>query len=110
MSENLYNDYLVEGQSMGSNYTSPVQDLSRTDSYSVQVVMTGSPVGEFKLQASLDNSNWNDITASIVSVNGSGNIMFVEPDADYDKVRAVYTFTSGSGIMSIRINGKGDFR
>lgn len=111
MSENLYNEYIIENQSMAANYTSPSRDLSRTDSYSIQVVISsGSPVGEFKLQASLDDVNWNDISDSITSVNGTGNIMYVEPDADYDKLRAVYTRTSGSGTMSIKINGKGDFR
>lgn len=105
--QNLFNTKILDASSMAANVTSAWVDLSRVDVYSLTAKWTGSPVGTFKLQFSLDESDPRDIPETIISVNGADVASFTEANAAYDKVRAVYTRTSGSGNLTVQINGKG---
>lgn len=106
--ENLYNVKIVTDASMGASVESEVVDLSKTNGYSIYAKWTGSPVGIVKLQASLDNVNFVDIIDSSSAVSGAGDILWEVTTAFYDKVKLVYTRTSGSGVLNVQINGKGD--
>jgi len=107
MPQNLFNKKIVDAQSMASLITSPWVDLSKVDTYMVTAKWTGSPVGEFKLQFALDEADPRDIPESVISVNGADDASFSEAVANYDKVRAVYTPSSGTGSLTVQINGKG---
>lgn len=109
MSENIYNYKIITDADMSSSITSsPSVDMSRTDGYAVYAKWTGAPVGDIKLQASVDNVNFVDIIDSDSPVNGPGDIMWEVTTAFYDKFRVVYTRTSGTGVLNAQINGKGD--
>ena len=89
---------------------------------SVQLVLTGAPVGVIKVQASCDVgspnssseaqqsanvSNWSD-TGLSVAVSAAGTFFINIVDPGYYWIRVVYTATSGTGtISSARLNVKG---
>lgn len=83
---------------------------------SAQAVNVGTGVGTVKLQASNDGpglrvdakgnplpTNWNDITGATVAVSGAGPFLIPKIDLGYRYIRAVYTFTSGTGTISVNI-------
>lgn len=87
-----------------------------------QSVITGSAVGTIRLEYSLDvpdgsnsfaPSNWNTVTdaagnSSSASVDSSTDFAFDDCGIkNYEYVRAVYTRSSGSGTMSMRIKASG---
>lgn len=106
--ENIFNYKIVTDGSMTTDITSEVVDLSLANGYAIQAWFTGSPVGSLKLEASNDGIQWTDISDSITAVSAAGTLIWKEDSAMYDKVRAVYTFSSGSGTLNIQINGKGN--
>ena len=93
---------------MTGNLTSAVTDLSRVDGYAVYAIWTTGPVGTIKLQASVDGVSFIDYPNSETPVNGAGNVIWEVTTAFYDKIRVVYTYTSGTGTLNVQINGKGD--
>lgn len=98
---------LVSGQSLSASYTSNPQQTINMFGYSIQAVFTGSPNGAFKLQASLDGANWDDIADSSESVTEAGNIVWNVSSVQYPQVRVVYTRSSGTGSLSLYFFGKG---
>lgn len=97
--------------------------LANIAQYAIQVVFTGSPAGNFKLQASNDTGqpngvtepiqddqvvNWTDIADSAATVSAAGNVMWNVENVGYNWVRVVWTHTSGGGELTVaRIMAKG---
>src|SRR5574343_407072 len=86
--------------------------LAHIANYSIQLVFTGSPGGNFKLQASNDEGyidsaggaqqytnvvNWTDIADSAQTISAAGDHMWTVENAGYNWVRVVWTAASGSG-------------
>lgn len=108
---------------MASNITSEPSWLGHISQYNIQLVFTGSPNGNFKLQVSNDAgrpsaandtdrdfqiTNWTDMADSTQAITAAGNHCYEVADAGHRWVRLVWTATSGSGtITSAIINGKG---
>lgn len=109
---------------MTATRTSEAMWIGHVLNYAIQTAYTGSPVGDFKLQASLDKGDdsaatealrgagittWTDIPSSTQAAGGSaGSVIWNTDNAGYMWVRIVYTFTSGTGtITSARLNTKG---
>lgn len=88
----------------------------------VQLVWTGTPAGNFKLQGSCDKgnfnaqarsstsqqagvSNWSDIASpAAVTVSAAGNQLFNLSDVGYHWVRVVWTATgAGSGTPTLTV-------
>lgn len=114
------NELLMSAGSMGASLNSDPIDVKNLIIGSLQIVFTGAPVGSIKLQASDDvyqflkqpepqpaPTNWTDIADSTLAIAAAGNIMYNLSSMGYDMVRVVYTRTSGTGTMSIRMVGKG---
>lgn len=87
------------------------QDLSQDAGYSLQIVLSGAALtGSLKLQASNDNSTWTDIAGSSQAVSGitSANYLWNYDAQYYQHVRAVWTYTSGTGsVVSSKMTTKG---
>jgi hypothetical protein len=90
--------------------------LGHIVNYSIQLVFTGTPGGNFKLQASNDRGdinaptqsaqdaglmNWTDIADSAFTVSAAGNVMWDVQNAGHNWVRVVWTQTSGSGTLTV---------
>lgn len=112
---------LLTNGDMSGNLISNGINLNQVFMFSIQAIFTGAPVGTLKLQISNDDVpvgalgqnpainvvNWTDYTGSSSAVAAAGDFMWIVSDGGYQWVRAVYTFTSGTGSLNIEYNGKG---
>lgn len=122
------NKQIATAQPLNVNYNSPYTPLKNIFMYSMAAIITGTPNGIIKLQASNDpetndtqiNStgqppaqgpvNWVDIADSTFTVSASGEVMWNVSDVAYNYVRVVYTDSSGgssTATMKLIVNPKG---
>lgn len=109
--------------SLASSTTLKPVWLGHIAQYAIQLVFTGTPQGNFKLQASNDKgnidasgsanqeagiSNWTDVADSAVTVSAAGDIMWNAENIGYNWVRVVWTQTGSTGTLtSARVYMKG---
>lgn len=87
--------------------TTVVYDLGDITNYSFQAVFTGADVaGTFKLQQSDDNATWLDISGKSTSVTSSASTILGETVANARWVRASWTYSSGTGNLTVYFNAK----
>ena len=100
---------LINNVRMNASITSSAFDLVHKYVYCIQAVWTGAGVdGTFKLQASNDNSNWEDIASSATVAAGAGSYMWNVNAVGYRYVKVVFTKAGASdGYVSVTINVKG---
>lgn len=117
----LSNVVLLNAGDASGNLTSTAGLIAHVFGFNIQIVITGSPVGVLKLQGSSDPvpdaqfppsgnwvpTNWTDIKDSSVNVTGAGTVDYDVGDAFFNFVRVVYSSSSGTGTMTIRMNAKG---
>lgn len=98
---------VIDAEAMSADITSERVNVSRTGSVSVQWVWSGgsSPVGNMITQVSNDGSTWVDLNTQAVTGNSGSHMINIEEPA-YMFIRALYSFSSGSGTLSCIINGK----
>ncbi len=123
-----FNRPIVAAAPMNANYNSPYTPLRNVYTYSIAAIVTGTPTGTIKLQASNDpetndtqtNStglppavgptNWADITNSTFTLTAAGETMWNVNAVGYNYVRVVYTDTSSgtsTATLKLVINCKG---
>jgi hypothetical protein len=99
---------ILNTQSAVANFTGAPIDVGDAINYSIQAVITGSNVvGSFKLQASNNGDDWDDITGSTVAVSSSSNAFPEVASAGHWYVRPVWTYTSGTGNITLYFVSKG---
>jgi hypothetical protein len=119
----IANDELNIGTNLAVSQTSDPIWLGHIANYSIQLVFTGTPGGNFKLQMSNDEGdpsaakeedrdfkivNWTDIADSAQTISAAGDHSWTVENAGYRWVRVVWTQTSSSGTLtSARFNVKG---
>lgn len=89
--------------------------LGHIANFAIQLVFTGTPGGNFTLQASNDQgsidsasgsmqvsgiTNWTTVADSAAVVAAAGDVMWTVENAGYTWVRVVWTATSGSGTLT----------
>ena len=99
----------LSSTNMGSDIFGQHVTIERLIGFSVYVKYSGSPVGSFYLEASLDPDdptkfdqvpqNWEKIECSEVVVNGAGSQVWNVDAAYFRWFRLVYKSTSGSGTV-----------
>lgn len=118
------NKQISTAQPMNVSSNSPAVPLKNVYLYSMAAIVTGTPTGTIKLQASNDpetNStmpggipqplpiNWVDIANSSFSLSAAGETMWNVTDVAYNYVRVVYTDSSSgasTATMNIIVNTK----
>jgi hypothetical protein len=109
---------ITTDQSMGGDYTSSPVYLNQIAMGSIEAVWTGSPVGEIKLQVSVNHKEaanggvavagtWTDYTNSEYSMTTAGSVVWNLSNIGYQYIRVVYTRTSGTGTLNVFGMGKG---
>lgn len=103
-------------KSLGANYTSPPLYLSEHYALQIQAVWTGSPVGAFVLQTSLNYQpggngqgggpapvagNWDTYPNSSISSSGFNSCTWDIPASGIRWIRVMYTSSSGSGTLTV---------
>lgn len=121
MAYNLLIPYkIIDAVSMAASVTSSIAPIQEQDNIGVQLHWTGSPVGAFTIEVSMDHKqdsqgnvqvagNWISLTLDpTITASGSGDDAYIDLNqlsAPY--VRVVYTRTSGTGSLTAYITGKG---
>lgn len=98
----------VSAQTIAGNYSSPALEVSHLIVASLEYVVTGTPTGTLKAQASIDGVVWYDLatlTAALAGAAASG--LWNLSDMGYKYVRVTYVFTSGTGVLTVNVNAKG---
>jgi hypothetical protein len=100
---------IVTNGAMAGTITSSTANIGGYDNVAIQLTWTGTPVGTFAIQASLDATNWVALTlGTTVSVAGAADTALIEITmAPYPYLRVVYTATSGTGTLNAYLCAKG---
>ena len=109
-------------KSLGATATSDPFPVKNMTLACVAMTATGggSPTGTLKLQASVDEghdpgtglddvsglSTWVDIDDASQAITTDGTVMINLTDIGYRWIRAVWTRTSGTGTLAVRVNAK----
>lgn len=96
---------MTAGNMAGSLQTTPFQ-CSQVIGFSVQAVSTGAPVGTMKLQVSNNNIDYADYPSASTAITSAGTIIYTVSDVYFQWVILVYTFTSGTGVLTVDITRK----
>ena len=102
-----FNYVLLPTTDMSGDINTNIVMLDSIVLLALQAHWTGTPTGILKLQASNDGAIWSDITDSTVNVSGPGDTLYNLSEMGYNRLRLVYTRTSGSGSIRVVANGKG---
>lgn len=110
---------VIDAVSMAASITSEVTIIQKLSMISYDIAWTGtSPVGSITVEVSnsyvKDASgvvsvagNWTTLPVSAMSVSGNSGNGFLDIDAiSAYAIRLVYTRTSGTGSLTVIINGK----
>lgn len=92
----IKNDKVMDTVRLNNSVSSSVSSLQ--GSYSIQLDITGSPVGTLELQASNDQNVYS--TMSTQTVNGTLNRLYYIYHPAYKFMKLVYTYTSGDGYIT----------
>lgn len=105
MAGNFYqvSDFLVN-QSLATTFTSPSFFIGSFDHVSIQKVVTAASSlnGSLQLEKSVDGTSW-DTQGSPISLTGNVVNITQIADVQYGYIRYVYTSTSGTGTLNIKI-------
>lgn len=124
----VFNQQIATNVALNANVSTTYVPLKSIFMYSIAAIVTGTPTGTIKLQASNDPetndtqynagnipptvipTHWVDITDSSFALSSAGETMWNVRDVAYNYVRVVYTDgSSGSSTatMTVIFNGKG---
>jgi hypothetical protein len=113
----IVDDAPVSGAMVSSFNMRPIY-LGHIAHYAIQLIFTGSPNGNFKLQVSNDPgspfkagdsakysgvTNWTDMANSSFTITAAGDVMWDVQNAGHLWVRVVWTAVSGSGTLTSAI-------
>jgi hypothetical protein len=103
----LVNQLIITSGDMTTTLTSSTVDIREIPGVAVQGYWSGtSPVGTLTLNGSNDGVVWTAMSSlSVSGNNGSDMFNYVQPNMAY--IQIVYTPTSGSGSLNVRVNCKG---
>ena len=93
---------VVNGDMNAASITGSEVPLRDIDILSIQAVWTGTPTGNLKLQATIDDVTWTDLSGTTVATGGvAGDVIWNVTNMAYKKIRPVYTKTSSTGVLNI---------
>lgn len=98
-----FNTNVLYTGDMSATFTSDPLYIGDKKHFCFHAVYTGasSPVGTLTVEVSIDGNTWETLTDSSVAVSAAGSHMYNVDKAAYLLARIKYTFTSGSGDMTI---------
>lgn len=101
-------DLIITNGVLNADIASAAQDINQMLAYAVHGVYTGAGAdGTLETQASNDGTNWILIAGTQAVVAGPGQYMVNVENAGYKFARVVFTFSSGTGLLNVRITAKG---
>lgn len=107
---------ITAGDMSLASLTSQAVDIRYLDNISIQIIMSGAPVGTWAIQGSVSHlvsspsntvtsqGTWTTITTAAVSA--AGDLLIDLNQASYPWIRLVYTKASGTGTANAFISAK----
>ena len=94
---------IASAQSVGSAFQTVPLDLGDMTNYAIQCVFSSNTIGgSLSLEGSLDKSTWTTIPESSQTVTAGAAHMWSVEKAGYRYVRAAWTYSAGSGTVTIK--------
>ena len=78
------------------------------DKFSLQLIYTGSPAGTFKLEYSLDKTNWSEGAGTETVIDCPSNTLYILTNVVVPFVRVQFTRASGTGTLTAKVCAKSD--
>lgn len=105
---NLVTYTSLDGGDMSGNLTTASTDIRWLDNIVLYMSWTGTPTGTFGIQVSPDNLTWFNLNLlpAITATGGSGSHRVALNQLPDPYIRAIYTASSGSGSLTVKIAGK----
>lgn len=101
----LFNSSTIDAQAMTANITPSFLDVSEATRFCVHVFWTGTPVGNIVIEAG--NETTTPVTLDTHAAGGtSGSYLYNYDGTGFTNLRAKYTFTSGTGTLTVKISAK----
>lgn len=100
---------VIASQSMGADINGEVTDVSGMDNIAFDFRWTGTPTGDFQVQARVGESGeWFalDIGTGFSCAGSAGNHQVNLNQLPFTHVRPRYIRSSGTGTLTVRISGK----
>lgn len=96
----------LKGQSLGASFTSASFPVSQYDRFALQakVYDTTAHTGILKMQVSVNNIDFVDVSDATFSLNGDEVFIISVTQFAYRYIRLFYSRTSGSGLIDVEIN------
>ena len=87
-------------------------DLQQIAGFSLQAIYTGTPTGTFTLECTNDSpisgtTVWVTVAGSSFANSSAGSYMWNMINQFYNFIRVKYTFTSGTGTLSVILGREG---
>lgn len=100
----MINTLYIPATSMTANITGSAIDTTDASHISFEAVWTGTPTGTLSAQGSNDSANWVNLANSSLALSGTASSTIFECYAPvFRYIRYVYTFTSGTGSLSVSV-------
>jgi hypothetical protein len=97
---------IVTNGDLSANFESSQMKMDRYDMASIQVVLTGTPVGTLYLMVSNDGVVWDNVPAGDKIIAGPITHTWVTKDLPVKYAKISYVRTSGSGLLNATLRGK----
>lgn len=99
---------LVLNGDMSDTIVSEEIDIVYQDNVGVQLIFTGDPVGEFKVECTIDGINWVELDfGAFILAEGEGDSYLLNINQlPYIKLRVRYDEQSGGGSLNVYILAK----
>lgn len=104
---------IVDNVAMDASFSSDQISILRFNSYALQYTFLGTPAGTLKVQVSCDEmgvssalSSWDDLDDSSYTVSAAGTLTQNINQANYGKIRIVYTRSSSDGYLTVKMVAK----
>lgn len=111
----LFQKTVVSAANAAANVNGNAIPVGEYTAFSLSANVNSTAAGTIKLQGSNDNDsdenganvgNWIDITGSSVAISSGNDVMWNATAVGYAWVRPVYTFSSGTGNLTVTFTGK----
>lgn len=101
---------LVNAATAASFSASQPLDLGDLKDYSMGIVVSGSDVaGTFTLECSNDKTTWVTVADSDQAITTSQEVFYDVRDANYRYARLAFSYTSGTGTITVTAIVKQNF-
>jgi hypothetical protein len=103
----INNKKIIETGNMSADVISEVVDAKPIYTLGLYAKWTGTPTGALRFQGSANNVDWFNLQVATAITGAAGEATLSLDGTPWLYVRAFYDFTSGTGVLDVWLNSKG---